>query len=127
MTGGPESAERKQQLGRTESGGGDLQAAVKLWPTATAGDGKAGGSRNAPGSKAHQGVSLSDAAITGNSSGRQGHKVTGAESRRVLNPRFVEWLMGFPPGWTDFEPLEIPAFLSWRQKHSYLLRGQANE
>jgi len=23
-------------------------------------------------------------------------------SRRVLNPLFVEWLMGWPPGWTDF-------------------------
>lgn len=22
-------------------------------------------------------------------------------SRRRLNPRFVEWLMGFPPGWTE--------------------------
>jgi hypothetical protein len=34
-TGGPESAERKQELGRTESGGGDLQAVATLanWPT----------------------------------------------------------------------------------------------
>jgi hypothetical protein len=34
-TGGAESGERKQELGRTESGGGDLQAAVHLasWPT----------------------------------------------------------------------------------------------
>lgn len=23
-----------------------------------------------------------------------------------LNPRFVEWLMGFPDGWTDCEPSE---------------------
>ncbi len=28
ITGGPESAERKQELGRTESGGGDLQSRV---------------------------------------------------------------------------------------------------
>jgi hypothetical protein len=26
-------------------------------------------------------------------------------SRRRLNPRFVEWLMGLPDGWTDFAPL----------------------
>jgi hypothetical protein len=34
-TGGPESADRKQELGRTESGGGDLQAVALLagWPT----------------------------------------------------------------------------------------------
>lgn len=35
VTGGPESAERKQELGRTQSGGGDLQAAALLasWGT----------------------------------------------------------------------------------------------
>jgi hypothetical protein len=38
ITGGAESAERKQELGRTESGGGDLQAAAKQWPTPTASD-----------------------------------------------------------------------------------------
>lgn len=32
-TGGAESAERKQELGRTESGGGDLQAVAQMWPT----------------------------------------------------------------------------------------------
>jgi hypothetical protein len=32
--------------------------------------------------------------------------VSGAKKR--LNPRFVEWLMGLPLGWTDFEPLEMP-------------------
>ena len=35
ITGGPESAERKQSLGRTESGGGDLQAQALLWATPT--------------------------------------------------------------------------------------------
>jgi len=35
LTGGPESAERKQELGRTESGGGDLTSLVQAqnWPT----------------------------------------------------------------------------------------------
>jgi hypothetical protein len=38
VTGGAESAERKQELGRTESGGGDLQAAAHLagWATPSA-------------------------------------------------------------------------------------------
>lgn len=35
-----------------------------------------------------------------------------------LNPRFVAWLMGLPPAWTNFAPLEIPSFLLWRQRHS---------
>ena len=42
VTGGAESAERKQELGRTESGGGDLQAAALLasWSTPTTHDAK---------------------------------------------------------------------------------------
>ena len=38
-TGGPESAERKKELGRQDSGGGDLQAAALMagWPTPMAG------------------------------------------------------------------------------------------
>ena len=31
------------------------------------------------------------------------------QQRRRLNPRFVEWLMGLPPGWTDFEPAATPS------------------
>lgn len=33
VTGGAESAERKKELGREKSGGGDLQAAAQGWPT----------------------------------------------------------------------------------------------
>jgi hypothetical protein len=33
ITGGPESQERKRELGRTQSGGGDLQAVAEQWPT----------------------------------------------------------------------------------------------
>lgn len=32
-----------------------------------------------------------------------------------LNPAWVEWLMGWPIGWTDLKPLETVRFLSWRQ------------
>lgn len=35
ITGGGESGERKKELGREESGGGDLQAAASLWGTPT--------------------------------------------------------------------------------------------
>lgn len=31
----------------------------------------------------------------------------GPSSRRQLNARFVEWLMGWPPGWTSFECSEM--------------------
>lgn len=32
--------------------------------------------------------------------------------KRKLNPLFVEWLMGFPLGWTGFEPVETRSYLS---------------
>jgi hypothetical protein len=32
-----------------------------------------------------------------------------------LNPRFVEWLMGFPDGWTDCGPSETPSSRSARK------------
>lgn len=33
-----------------------------------------------------------------------------------LNPNWVEWLMGWPIGWTDLKPLEMDKFLRWRQQ-----------
>jgi hypothetical protein len=36
---------------------------------------------------------------------------------RDLNPRFVEWLMGFPIGWTALAPLETQSFRRWQQRH----------
>lgn len=35
-----------------------------------------------------------------------------------LNPPWVEWLMGWPIGWTDLKPLGMGKFRSWRQQHS---------
>ena len=34
-----------------------------------------------------------------------------------LNPNWVEWLMGWPIGWTDLKPLGMDKFRSWRQQH----------
>jgi len=39
----------------------------------------------------------------------------GGECRPTLNPQFVEWLMGWPIGWTDLEPLEMGTFRMWQQ------------
>lgn len=33
-----------------------------------------------------------------------------------LNPNWVEWLMGWPIGWTDLKPLATDKFRSWRQQ-----------
>jgi len=34
-----------------------------------------------------------------------------------LSPYWVEWLMGWPIGWTDLNPLETDKFQSWQQQH----------
>ena len=97
----------------------DTMARSGRWPTATAGDAKSSGSRNLEGSKAHAGVSLTDAVRFGNSSTPRTWATTqdgannGAPSQHdrnslplnaqaggALNPDWVELLMGFPRGYT---------------------------
>ena len=39
------------------------------------------------------------------------------ETPGQLNPTWVEWLMGWPLGWTDLKPLGTDKFRSWRQQH----------
>jgi hypothetical protein len=34
-----------------------------------------------------------------------------------LNPMWVEWLMGWPLGWTDLKPLETDKFQKWLDEH----------
>ena len=35
-----------------------------------------------------------------------------------LNPTWVEWLMGWPQGWTDLKPLATDKFREWQRQHS---------
>jgi DNA (cytosine-5)-methyltransferase 1 len=35
----------------------------------------------------------------------------------TLNPTWVEWLMGWPIGWTDLNALETDKFLMWPHTH----------
>jgi hypothetical protein len=69
----------------------NLETAVALspWPTPTARDWKSG--------------KASDATHDRNS--RPLSEVVGG----ALNPTWVEWLMGFPLGWTDCGPLATPS------------------
>ena len=41
----------------------------------------------------------------------------GAANGGHLNPTWVEWLMGWPVGWTDLKPLETDKFQLWQQQH----------
>ena len=40
------------------------------------------------------------------------------ELNGALNPTWVEWLMGWPLGWTDLQPLAMDKFRSWLHSHS---------
>ena len=119
-------------------GGTPLSLAVQMIPTPTAGDAKSSGSRNTANSNAHPGVSLTDWVRQDGGRGRmwptptaQDAKNNGAPSQMErntkplnaevggsLNPPFVEWLMGWPLGWSDCAASGTGKFLSWRQKHS---------
>lgn len=40
-----------------------------------------------------------------------------SDTSGALNPDWVEWLMGWPIGWTGLKPLEMDRFQSWRKAH----------
>ena len=39
------------------------------------------------------------------------------EAGGQLNPDWVEWLMGWPVGWTDLKPLGMDKFQQWLHLH----------
>jgi hypothetical protein len=86
--------EREKLKGQNGNGMGmPLTIAVQIWPTPTARDGRTlKGARDRPNRTG--GASLAHTMIeAGHTSGH-------------LNPEWVEWLMGFPIGWTDCGPSE---------------------
>jgi len=77
-----------------------------LWPTPCASEARQGYQNRNRGKKGSQ-ISLSTVI-----QGGPADKVGGA-----LNPTWVEWLMGWPLGWTDLKPLEMDKFRQWPQQH----------
>lgn len=78
------------------AGGTPLPAQAAAWATPTARDGK-------------DGYLVSTATPTNRLLGRQVLTMTragddGSNESRALNPRFVEALMGWPPGWSEAHP-----------------------
>jgi len=73
-----------------------------MFPTPTAGDARSSGSRNTEDSKAHAGISLTDA-IRGD--GGKGRLQTPRDGMSgflgQLNPQFEEWIMGYPLNWSN--------------------------
>lgn len=79
-----------------------LAGAVKKWPTPNASDG-AKWSAQTKQERQAKGQQV-----------RLCHEL-GAGGR--LNPQWVEWLMGWPIGWTDLQPLETDRFREWLAQH----------
>lgn len=77
-------------------GGTSLGYAVRTWPTPTVQDAKNNG---AP------------------SQMERNTKPLNAEVGGALNPPWVEWLMGWPIGWTDSQPLAMDKYRLWLRSH----------
>ena len=70
----------------------NLAAAINMWPTPTTGAGLCGGSGN------YQ--QLKDLEARGQITEEERRSMAAGNGGQ-LNPDWVEWLMGFPPGWTE--------------------------
>jgi len=108
-------------------GGTSLGYAVRNWPTPTV-----HGNHNRKGASKNSGDGLATAVKmwstptchdrNGQSGAKRGRNAQGGEclAQQVggtLNPMWVEWLMGWPVGWTDCEPLGMAKFQQWLRSH----------
>lgn len=110
-----------------------LESAVRMWPTPLASDGAKGGP-NQRGSKGDLRLSSAvrlfptptcqDAKNNGAPSQMERNtKPLNAEIGGPLNPTWVEWLMGWPLGWTDCAASATDRFRQWLRSHSRLSRN----
>jgi hypothetical protein len=123
--------------------GTTLGGAVRMWPTPCASEARQGYQNRNNGKKGTQ-ESLSTAVRmwltprTRGLCGGTGHKemliqkIGKEEGVKIfnggqMNPNWVEWLMGWPIGWTDLKPLETGKFQQWQHSHSKFLEGISND
>lgn len=112
-------------------GGTSLGVAVRNWPTPTV-----SGNHNRKGASKHSGDGLATAVKNwptptssmltvgdmeqarhaGNGKTRPTYQVAN-QSGGTLSPMWVEWLMGWPVGWTDCDVLEMDKFRQWFASH----------
>jgi hypothetical protein len=56
-------------------------------------------------------------ALTDRGKSNLGEQVAGLHNGGKLNPNWVEWLMGWPIGWTDLKLLEMDKYQQWLHSH----------
>lgn len=83
-----------------------------LWPTPTV-----HGNYNRKGASPNSGDGLATAV----------RQASPPEDGGPLNPVWVEWLMGWPMGWTAIEPLEMDRYQQWRRQHGTFYRRQDDD
>ena len=108
------------------------------WPTPTATDSKRGASpsdklRKSPGLPAAVQMWRTPQASDSNKWSNQSLAERQAKGQQIrlntqvspdggqggqLNPEWVEWLMGWPIGWTELKPLAMDKFREWQRQHS---------
>lgn len=90
-----EAFEKRQQKPSSKHRGMDLTIAAMMWPTPTAMNNGGGSALNKWG---------------GSGARKKLRKmVTPQELNGALNPQWVEWLMGYPIGWTDLKDSATPS------------------
>ena len=112
-------------------GGLNLQTAVTLFPTPTvqgnynrkglsktSGDGLATVAMKFPTPAAQDAKNSTLPISQKNRDSIPGHLLrAGEQPGGQLNPMWVEWLMGWPIGWSDLEPLAMGKFQRWLRQH----------
>jgi hypothetical protein len=112
--------------GNQGQGDGEFGKAIRQWPTPNQRDwkdtGATQGNRKSPnlGTMVHQWATPTKADAQGGP-GRS-DKRTGGDNLRTqaggqLNPTWVEWLMGWPLGWTDCAASATARFRQWCASH----------
>jgi hypothetical protein len=115
--------------GRPKSGSADLASFVALFPTPTVSGNynREGVSvRSRDGLATHVKKYPTPAARDYRSPNKKPYQQRGGKKKGEqlpnvvggqLNPDWVEWLMGWPIGWTALEPLEMDRFQQWLDSH----------
>jgi hypothetical protein len=89
----------------------NLAGAVNRWPTPCATDYKGAGKNGELRDR------LDYAVERGATKSNDYSMEVDLEAGGQLNPTWVEWLMGWPLGWTDLRPSAMDKFQSWQQQH----------